>query len=294
VEVQVTALIRSAFGLVLDNHAGVTTDEFVKLRAYNLDSVKTIPFSVLQTISKSLQELRSANKVSDGTPVWMHELIRGSKIIVPSIPEKIQTPEQIEKRKRLQAYVENMRYEKMTRNVSMTDEQEKFQEKSEMADFQSQLGMGMNIVFSIAVALIIGYYVGSRIFHSYLGGLAVGLLLMIGALVVETVIFTIRLNRVDERKEREDKKLQERRKHQQLHGGYNMTPHLLALANPDRNKKLIHAIEQENNTNNESSNNKDDDNNNKEINNHEEIVDTESNKKKSTAKVNKRNKKTKR
>eukprot|EP00026_Physarum_polycephalum_P013004 Phypoly_transcript_13361.p1 GENE.Phypoly_transcript_13361~~Phypoly_transcript_13361.p1 ORF type:complete len:313 (+),score=90.41 Phypoly_transcript_13361:45-941(+) len=234
VEVELTDHIRSAFNLVLDKKKGVTAEELAQIRTCFTDSTKSIPFSLLQTTSKSLQALQSLNELPENFPIFTHELIRGSKVLVPSITTRIETEEMIEKRKKLEAYVSNLRYKKMVKNISTTSEQEQQQAKAEMADFKSQLGMGLNIVFSLVVAMLIGFYVGKRLLHSDLGGIIVALILMIGALVVETSLFTIHLSQVDMKKEKETKKALARENQERINGGLNLTPHLL---NPPKNYK---------------------------------------------------------
>lgn len=57
---------------------------------YTSDSITKIPFATLELASKSLQRLREENKLPAGTPIWTHELIKGSKVIVPSVAERIE------------------------------------------------------------------------------------------------------------------------------------------------------------------------------------------------------------
>jgi len=228
-EVSVTTTIRSSVELLLENKATINTDDFNKVKSIKLEE-KTIPFSLLQTVSKCLQELQVSNQLpSPASPIWVHELIKGSQVIVPSIAEKIETPETIERRKKLEAYVNNLRYKKMVKNISSSQEEQDLQDKAEMADFKSQAGMGLNVVVATGVALGIGFYIGRRTFQSDVGGIILGLVFMIGALIVETLLFSIRLSKVDMKKDRLMKQNLVREATEKENGGFNMTPHLLSL-----------------------------------------------------------------
>ncbi len=57
---------------------------------YDNEAAATVPYKTLNILSKSLQRLHSNNKIPAGSPIWVHELMKGTKIIVPSIPEKIE------------------------------------------------------------------------------------------------------------------------------------------------------------------------------------------------------------
>lgn len=111
VEVAITQPIRTALKVVLEHRVEVTADEVKKLRGYPKDlliyfycwninyllpgrydneAAATVPYKTLNILSKSLQRLHSNNKIPAGSPIWVHELMKGTKIIVPSIPEKIE------------------------------------------------------------------------------------------------------------------------------------------------------------------------------------------------------------
>jgi len=191
----ITPLINSA--LVAALSSDIPDDTRKKIQPYvpsdTTNTTKTIPLSHLQELSKYLRTLNLAK----GNTVWLHELVQGSHVVVPSIPKPVYTEEEIRMRSRLKARYDNMQYDKMTKNVRVSKEEEQRQEQAEMADFKSQLGMGVNMVFGMGATMVFGWFVGKRLFNSDLVGVVFGLILACVVLIAETLLFAIKLSRVD-------------------------------------------------------------------------------------------------
>lgn len=88
-----------------------------------------------------------------------------------------------------------------------------------------------SIFFRLGGKYLLFYFYLSCPNNPFLQGIIMGLVLMIGALVVETLLFSIRLSNVDMKKEKVDKQNQERERNERIHGGYpNLLLFILSLS----------------------------------------------------------------
>ena len=145
------------------------------------------------------------------------DVLKGSKMTIPKETLGKLDPRLVEERKpskhilELRARAQNREYERMVQDLShekmtlkgflgfggLTEE-----EKREMTD---NIYVPINIVITMFTCFIVGFFLGYHAMGGKEGGLILGALFLIGAVLVEAVLAVIRLSRQENEKERFEK-----------------------------------------------------------------------------------------
>lgn len=132
---------------------------------------------------------------------WLHELIVGSTLV--SAPTKAapraRDPELARRLERLENARQNQEYARMVRDITSKDVH-KEREANEIASYKASMGVGVNMLVSVATMFTAGWFVTKNALGA--GPTDVlpiigGLLSAAATLLLETWLFVIRTSRVD-------------------------------------------------------------------------------------------------
>jgi len=186
--------------------------EVLKLKTINLKQAQQL--SVL--IRSRLKELEGIESLGTSWNGWVHELCINSDLHIPPKPERKKSPEfqaYLEKMKRKQ---EDMQYKQMSKTVnssSFSTSPSSIIKDAEFSSLSKELGVGLNIIVLMATGFIVFWYVGKSIYKDdTVKPVFLGLIGLIGALLIETVLLIIREQKKDIRA-----KYHEEYQQQQIH-----------------------------------------------------------------------------
>eukprot|EP01088_Endostelium_zonatum_P007413 TRINITY_DN19670_c0_g1_i1.p1 TRINITY_DN19670_c0_g1~~TRINITY_DN19670_c0_g1_i1.p1 ORF type:complete len:256 (-),score=54.86 TRINITY_DN19670_c0_g1_i1:12-755(-) len=185
-KVKITPLIRSTIKDALKAEGGlaglINTDVEQLQQIDKSASIEEVSISLLKSISKNSP---SHNKV------YLHQLLQGSALVIPSPPKIVPTAQQIRIRQELREKYEKDRYEKMT--ASLNEQRTKRElENREIASYSAGMSIGVNIIVTAITLFIVGYYLCSLTYGGTVAGVIGGVAFAIIGLLVETWLFIIR------------------------------------------------------------------------------------------------------
>ncbi|XP_038058669.1 transmembrane protein 199-like [Patiria miniata] len=148
---------------------------YAKLRnKENPEETPSIPFSTIRKLHKYLE--------SDGKPgMYLHQLMEGSEVFFPPLPQPKRNPELVARLERLRAEQANREYQQMTKSVSnnIAGNSPIGNVGQELKSVQGQLMNVFNVFLTIVGAFVFGfmamYYAGQSLTARVLCGLAVAL-----------------------------------------------------------------------------------------------------------------------
>lgn len=159
---------------------------------------------------------------------FVHELLQGAAPVLPErTPKPPPHPSLAPRLEKLRAAQEDREYAKLIGRNLARDATSDGRDTAEMATYRSQLGVGVNLIVSMATMFIVGAYAGGVEGEPFLCVRATicGLILMLLTMAVEMSLFLIGAIRVDDqvhkREQRAKKGLSDRTKlaqHQQPSG----------------------------------------------------------------------------
>eukprot|EP01102_Stenamoeba_stenopodia_P020683 TRINITY_DN8157_c0_g3_i1.p1 TRINITY_DN8157_c0_g3~~TRINITY_DN8157_c0_g3_i1.p1 ORF type:complete len:385 (+),score=143.50 TRINITY_DN8157_c0_g3_i1:173-1327(+) len=176
---------------------------------------QTITLALVMRLSEILVEMKKKHKerLPEGQPVYIHELTRGSQLVVRRLPQRKKDPAVQEKLRQVRIQLENRKYEQMTRKISgETNRTKLMEEHAELKSYKSQMEIGINIIVTMATLFVGGYYLTKVSTGNHLYGLAVGVVLAAGALMLESWLFIIAGNRIDKSVEERKRRMKKIRR----------------------------------------------------------------------------------
>ncbi|KAL6075305.1 hypothetical protein QOT17_003710 [Balamuthia mandrillaris] len=178
-------------------------------------SKEGVPLQELQQLSQTLLRCRERSKYETEEKsgktfdkAFVHELIRGSNVILPQPPPPPQrTKEQEEALQKVRNKLENQRYKKMVSNVASFEGDEHthlviMPSREEKKELRSQLSIGVNIVVSMATMFVAGFFTCRHGFGSVVAGVIGGVALATIIMIVEVWLFIIHQNKRDEKEKK--------------------------------------------------------------------------------------------
>lgn len=195
-EFSLTPTLRDAVARALALADGDTAKE---LQRYARADAAEISLDAVEALSAALRRQKAE------PPVWVHELLQGAAPVLPVFASQRTPHPELEPRlKALRAEAENREYAAMVGNVVVSKHAGR--EEAEMTTYRSQMGVGLNLIVSMATMFTVGYYMGgedgkprgSRALFS-------GLLLMLVTMAVEMALFLIGASRTDAKMEKRAK-----------------------------------------------------------------------------------------
>lgn len=136
--------------------------------------------------------------------VPLHELLRGS-VLVPLRPaEKPVDPKLRETLERLRAEASNREYAAMMSKMGYIQHNKAVRDRAELKGASHSLGIGANILLTMATMFTLGYFILSYGMGGHIWGVAGGLCFMVVGLVVEGSLFMLGGFQLDDHSEKED------------------------------------------------------------------------------------------
>ena len=131
-------------------------------------------------------------------PLYVHELLLGASPVLPTMATKAPPhPALAPRLDRLRAAQEDREYAKMVGGV-VKDEAAAERDAAVMSTYRSQLGVGINLLVSMATMFTVGAYGGGTVEEPFgVRAVICGLLLMLLAMGVEMSLFLIGAIRTD-------------------------------------------------------------------------------------------------
>ncbi|KAH3891588.1 transmembrane protein 199-like isoform X2 [Dreissena polymorpha] len=136
------------------NIIGIETE--LKKELNHFKDEKCVPFRVV----KRLHEFLSAS----GTNIYLHELIQGCDVCLPTVELASRDPELEARCKRLRAQQENREYKKMVREVDKKD-RDYFAPGKDLKEMNRQMVSVFNFIVTVGGAFAFGYKGVEYSFH---------------------------------------------------------------------------------------------------------------------------------
>lgn len=171
----------------------------------------SIELSEVVTLSKLLQSACSSDEkdasaaaaakadAHSPSPQWLHELLLGAAPVLPARAERAPAHPSLAPRLAvLRAAQEDRDYAKMVGSGMARDEDAAARDVAEMATYRSQMGVGLNLLVSMATMFTVGAYAGGTADEPFgIRAVICGLALMLLAMAIEMSLFLIGAVRVD-------------------------------------------------------------------------------------------------
>lgn len=174
---KISSLLRNAL-------SSSSVDDALKKRIQDCIEDEGVPFVLLQELCPLLRD----GGEEEGP--WIHEVCRGSKLVLSPPPKRTRSPELLARLEKLQHQVDEANYQKMVKTVSKGDDEDR--SFNLLPTLRLQLSFGAHVLLTMFVFYLLGTY-ASRVFSDKPGihalGGAVGLSI---GLILETTLFIIR------------------------------------------------------------------------------------------------------
>ena len=173
----------------------------------------SISLPEVQLISRLLRAAREegGGGDDDGRGIWVHELLLGASPVLPARAQRAPAPPELKRRlEALRAAEADREYAALVGSTSgRTDDSAR--DAAEMSTYRSQMGVGLNLIVSMATMFTVGCYAGGTEAQP-MGVRAVvsGLVLMLLAMAVEMGLFVIGASRIDEQVHKRDERARRR------------------------------------------------------------------------------------
>jgi len=145
-----------------------SNEQQTEFKEYLDEETVSIPFQVLSQLS---QVLRSESNRTDSedteqakdeqkqaeNPCYLHEILRGSELYFET-KEKPKDPLIVAALKQAKIRLDNQRYLNMTEKIRRPRFMEEFEERRDLKTFKSQGSIGLNVIVTMGVLFIFGYY----------------------------------------------------------------------------------------------------------------------------------------
>lgn len=176
---------------------GATAAEADWLRRYTRADACVISLDDVERLSALLRARPADADGSERPPRWVHELLVGAAPVLPAFASERKPHPALEPRlAALRAEQENREYAEMIGDVCA--QRNPGRDTAEMATYRSQMGVGLNLVVSMATMFTVGFYAGGTEAEPRgTRALACGLVLAIATMGVEMALFVIGASRVD-------------------------------------------------------------------------------------------------
>lgn len=142
------------------------------------------------------------------TMCWVHELVNGSRLLSGPGDRVVRErdPVLVKRLEKLEIARQNEEYARMVRDITRQDAA-KEKVSTEIASFKASMGVGMNMIISVATMFTAGWFVTKNSIGAgpgdvlpIIGGLAAAA----ATLLLETWLFVIRTSRVDKQASKRD------------------------------------------------------------------------------------------
>lgn len=198
---RITPLLKSALESTVEHAAEDTADAFRhSLREGSIEIADVRQLSSL-LLSRHAQAMDDGKAIAAASPLYVHELLAGAAPILPERAAKPPPhPSLAPRLEALRAAQEDREYAKLIGGSLGRDDTSVGRDEAEMATYRSQLGVGVNLIVSMATMFIVGAYAGGVEGEPFLGVRATvcGLALMLLTMAVEMSLFLIGAIRVDQ------------------------------------------------------------------------------------------------
>ena len=156
----------------------------------------TIALSDVVAASRLLRE--KANASASSSPAWVHELLLNASPVLPVAAKRAPAhPELAPRLAKLRAAQEDRDYARMV-GAAARDDDSANRDAAEMSTYRSQMGVGLNLLVSMATMFTVGAYAGGTEEEPFgVRAVVCGLVLMVLAMAVEMSLFLIGAMRVD-------------------------------------------------------------------------------------------------
>ena len=152
----------------------------------------SIALSEVTTISEIRRRIKAP------PPVFVHELLLGAEPVLPAKAQRAPAhPALAPRLAALRAAQEDREYARMVGGAVRSDDMAA-REAAEMSTYRSQMGVGLNLLVSMATMFTVGAYAGGTVDEPFgVRAVVCGLALMLLAMAVEMSLFLIGAMRVD-------------------------------------------------------------------------------------------------
>ena len=156
----------------------------------------SIALSEVTTVSRLLREHNDALS----SPTWVHELLLGASPVLPAVAQRAPPhPSLAPRLAKLRAAEEDREYARMVGSIGK-DEDSVNRDAAEMSTYRSQMGVGLNLIVSMATMFTVGAYAcGTEEEPFGVRAVLCGLALMLIAMGVEMSLFLIGAIRTDQK-----------------------------------------------------------------------------------------------
>ena len=153
----------------------------------------SIALSEVTTISEIRKRIKAP------PPVFVHELLLGAEPVLPAKAQRAPAhPALAPRLAALRAAQEDREYARMVGSGARQDEDAAARDAAEMSTYRSQMGVGLNLLVSMATMFTVGAYAGGTVDEPFgVRAVVCGLALMLLAMAVEMSLFLIGAMRVD-------------------------------------------------------------------------------------------------
>ncbi|KAI7844614.1 hypothetical protein COHA_001706 [Chlorella ohadii] len=147
-----------------------------------------VPWDTVKTVVRHAQERKGA----DAAPS-LEQVCAGSGIAFPE-PRKPagKPPELVKRLEELKARLEQQRYDAMVADVTQDEQRAAAAREGGLVTYKQQISFGVHVLAMMAAFYAFGHVAGMAITSNRAAHPFIGLLFMVGALVMETVLFIIR------------------------------------------------------------------------------------------------------
>ena len=192
--------------LLIDN----TSDDAAAMasaeRAGSIDLVD------VRTLSRLLLTIGRSENEAAAEPSWVHELMLGAAPVLPAKVERAPAHPSLAPRLAvLRAAQEDREYARLVGSGLARDDDVAARDAAEMSTYRSQIGVGLNLIVSMATMFTVGAYAGGTKEEPFgVRAVICGLALMLLAMGVEMSLFLIGAMRVDAKVHKRESRAQAR------------------------------------------------------------------------------------
>ena len=194
---RLSAAVAEALPLARNAEDAATLTQCAREVSISLAEVQLISrLLILQSEQRDAAEGGASSK--EGRPLYVHELLLGASPVLPACAAKAPAhPALAPRLNKLRAAQEDRDYARMVGGV-VRDEGAAERDAAEMNTYRSQLGIGVNLIVSMATMFTAGAYAGGTEAEPFgVRAVCCGLAMMLLTMGVEMGLFLIGAMRVD-------------------------------------------------------------------------------------------------
>eukprot|EP00884_Botryococcus_braunii_P004676 jgi/Botrbrau1/14209/Bobra.0291s0014.1 len=173
--------------LLQDVITNTSVDAETRVAAESLISEEHIPWTKFRTVFQAARQAKLCNGA-------LQQACREGGIVLPSPVPRQRSPQLVERLAHLQKTLEQQKYDRMVQDVTAAERAAQEAKESAFVTYKQQLGFGVHVLVMMGTLYAVGHAAVSTATHNKALRPVGGLIGMILAMIVETLLYIIRTN----------------------------------------------------------------------------------------------------